>query len=436
MTPRNQHLTGTGRVFLMLQGPHGPFFDDLAAALRGTGAVVWRCAFNAGDAHFWSDAAHLIPVQVGPAGWPAALNGLLDQHGVTDIVLYGDARPIHDAARQAAVARNLTLHVLEEGYLRPYWITYERGGANGHSALMDLDLGQMQAALRSHRDDPPQPPASWGDMRQHRFYGALYHLILLMGQRRFPHYQRHRTARLTTEAWLNLTRLIAAPFLSLWRRVKWLRMTAQAWPYSLVLLQLEHDASLQCHSRFDTNAQLIAEVIASFAQNAPSDQHLILKAHPLEDGRAKNGRAVRHAAQAHGVTGRVHYLPGGKLAAVLKRALSVVTANSTGAQQALWRGIPVLALGRAIYVKPGVVSDQTLDAFFAAPQQPNRAAYRVLRDFLLRSSQVPGGFYSAQARDDALSHLPALMLAAQDPYTALLADPLQECVSDQQENIS
>ena len=32
------------------------------------------------------------------------------------------------------------LHVFEEGYLRPYWITYERGGSNGNSALMGIAL--------------------------------------------------------------------------------------------------------------------------------------------------------------------------------------------------------------------------------------------------------------------------------------------------------
>lgn len=48
------------RVFLLLQGPHGPFFDRLGALLRAAGATVWRCAFNAGDEFFWSDPSHLL----------------------------------------------------------------------------------------------------------------------------------------------------------------------------------------------------------------------------------------------------------------------------------------------------------------------------------------------------------------------------------------
>ena len=36
------------RVFLMLQGPHGPFFDPLGRMLTLAGAQVWRDGINAG----------------------------------------------------------------------------------------------------------------------------------------------------------------------------------------------------------------------------------------------------------------------------------------------------------------------------------------------------------------------------------------------------
>ena len=51
----------------------------------------------------------------------------------------------------------------------------------------------------------------------------------------------------------------------------------------------------------------------------------------------------------------------------------LVTASEHEAQQALWRGIPVKTLGRAVYEKPGLVSEQTLDEFLADPDAPRRA---------------------------------------------------------------
>ena len=44
------------RVFLLLQGPHGPFFHALARMLRAAGSTVWRVGFNAGDRAFWFHA--------------------------------------------------------------------------------------------------------------------------------------------------------------------------------------------------------------------------------------------------------------------------------------------------------------------------------------------------------------------------------------------
>ena len=168
------------KVFLLLQGPHGPFFDRLGRLLRASGAQVWRCAFNAGDEFFWSDKTRLLRYHGGSAEWPDHLARIIAEHGVTDIVLYGDVRPVHSAARAAARSLGLRLHVFEEGYLRPFWISYERGGSNGHSALLDIPVAEMRASLRDTPPEMRRPPAHWGDMRHHKFYGAFYHFLLLV----------------------------------------------------------------------------------------------------------------------------------------------------------------------------------------------------------------------------------------------------------------
>ncbi|MEM8538138.1 MAG: capsule biosynthesis protein CapA, partial [Pseudomonadota bacterium] len=164
------------RNFLFLQGPHGPFFAQLGHRLRETGAQVWRIGFNAGDAAFWGRSPGYIPFQGTLNDWPDVLAQMLTAHEITDIALYGDTRPIHTEAVRQAKAAGIRMHIFEEGYLRPYWITYERDGSNGHSRLMNIDLAQMQAAPGT---DIPVPPAQWGDMRQHIFYGALYHWFVL-----------------------------------------------------------------------------------------------------------------------------------------------------------------------------------------------------------------------------------------------------------------
>ena len=418
-TTQAPDIPAAQRVFLLLQGPHGPFFDRLGKLLRATGATVWRVAFNAGDAFFWSDADHLLRFQQPVAAWPEALSRILQEKGVTDIVLYGDVRPIHAAAKQAAEAQGLTLHIFEEGYLRPFWISYERGGSNGFSRLMGFSLPQMHAALRGHQAEVPRPPANWGDMRQHKFYGALYHFLVLAANRRFPHYRTHREIPVRREFVLNLRRLLLSPLLAVDNAVRTARIRRSGHPFTLVLMQLEHDASFRAHSDYPDMAAFTAEVLEAFAAHAPRHHHLVFKAHPLDDGRSHQRRDIRHKAAQLGILNRIHHVPGGKLAPLLAQARSVVTVNSTAAQQALWRGLPVKAMGRAVYDKPQLVSDQPLAEFLLQPQRPDPVKYRSYRDYLLETCQIPGGFYAARARAPALRLVVDLMLARNDPYDSL-----------------
>lgn len=409
------------RTFLFLQGPHGPFLDRLARMLRRAGARVWRVGFNGGDRAFWFDAASYIPWRGAPEDWPTACAGLIADRGVTDLVVYGDTRPVHAAAIAAARAAGATVHVFEEGYLRPHWVTYERGGANGHSRLTALTLAEMEAALAGTDAEPPDAPARWGDMRQHVFYGALYHLCVILGARAYPRFRPHRALTVGQEFRLYARRLLLMPAHHLGRALATRRIARGGFPYHLALLQLEHDASFRAHGPFASMTDFLAAVVEGFAEGAPSHHHLVFKAHPLEDGRVDLARQIRRLAGAAGLADRVHFLRGGKLAALLRDAVSVVTVNSTAGQQALWRGLPLKVFGQAVYAKPQFVSQQPLPAFFASPDRPDRRAYRTFRRYLLETSQLPGGFYAAAARRALLRQVVDRMLAPRDPYDTLAA---------------
>ena len=410
------------RTFLFLQGPHGPFFRQLAMMLRKTGATVWRVGFNAGDRAFWWPATGYLPYRAGIADWPVALAQILQQKGVTDIVLYGDTRPVHVEALRQARALGLRIHVFEEGYLRPYWVTYERDGSNGNSALMDLSVPEMCDRLARSDVDMPTPPAQWGDMRQHVFYGAAYHWFVMFWNWQYPAFRSHRALSVSREAALYTRRLLLMPVMALERSWRTRAIKAGGFPYHIVLLQLEHDASFQAHSPFTRMQEFIKLVIEGFADGAPSHHHLVFKAHPLENGNAPMPRLIRQAAAERGIAGRVHYLRGGKLAQVLGDARSAVTVNSTAGQQALWRGIPLKSFGTAVYNKPEFVSDQPLRAFYAGPRRPDARAYRDYRQFLLETSQVPGGYYSRAGRRQLLRMVTDMMLSQLSPYEALTHD--------------
>ncbi|MEX0287386.1 MAG: capsule biosynthesis protein [Paracoccaceae bacterium] len=407
------------RVFLFLQGPHGPYFHSLGKMLRAAGCTVWRVGFNAGDRAFWFHTQSYLPYRGTPEDWRESFLRMVDTRRVTDIVLYGDTRPIHATAVEEARRLGLRVHVFEEGYMRPYWVTYERGGSNGNSRLMDMTINEMQTALAQSDMEAPLPPGHWGDMRQHMFYGALYHWFVLFRNGDYRNFRPHRALSVANEFKLYLQRLLLLPTHALDRWIATARIRNGGFPYHLALLQLEHDSAFQMHSPFDTMTDFLAEIMEGFATGAPQHHHLVVKAHPLEDGRVPIRREVRRLARQHGISHRVHYVRGGKLAKLLNDARSAVTVNSTAGQQVLWRGIPLKVFGKAVYAKPEFVSTQALSDFFTGASRPDNKAYRDFRRFLLETSQLPGGFYSSRGRRQLLRQVVDMMLSDEDPYDAL-----------------
>ncbi len=411
--------TGANRHFLFLQGPHGPFFHKLGRMLTASGAKVWRVGFNAGDRAFWFGAKNFISFEDPQETWPDRFDAIVDENKITDIVLYGDTRFIHAEAVKRAKAANITVHVFEEGYLRPFWVTYERDGTNGHSKLMDMTVDAMRRTLDNTELTSPEAPTHWGDMRQHVFYGALYHWFVMFRNKAYANFKPHRDLSVTHEFRLYLRRMLMMPAYRASRIFNTWKITNGGYPYHLVLLQLEHDSSFQMHSPFKEMPEFLDVVVKGFAKGAPSHHHLVFKAHPLENGRISMRKAIAKLSRKYGVENRVHYVRGGKLAQLLDHTRGAITVNSTAAQQVLRRGLPLKVFGDAVFAKPEFVSTQPLSEFFARPNRPNMRAYKEYRQYLLETSQIAGGFYSARGRRQLMRQVVDMMLAPQDPYVAL-----------------
>lgn len=404
--------------FLFLQGPHGPFFFELSRALLTSGSRVSRIGLNRGDQYFWPERKTYTAFTQDRERWGVFLAAYLDEHKVTDVVLYGDTRPIHRDAKRLCEERGLNVHCFEEGYLRPYWISYERGGANGNSPLMQMSLDEIMKATQNPDAAQPDAPVQWGAMWRHTYLGSLYHANVLFRNGGYPNYASHRKESVLQEWLLHCKRLVGYPASLIRRRYLTHRLFATGLPFHVAILQLGHDASVQDHSGIGSMEQFVGLCLEGFAKGAPRHHQLIFKAHPLEDGREDLSRIIAARARDMGLENRVWFIPGGKLGPLLDRASSAVTVNSTAGQQALWRGLPLKVFGRCVYDKPEFVSDQPLDAFFADPKKPDAIGYRYYRQFLLETSQVLGGYYAARGREAARRSVVDMMLDQCDPYAS------------------
>ncbi|WP_340146407.1 capsular polysaccharide export protein, LipB/KpsS family [Halomonas sp. PA16-9] len=144
------------RAFLFLQGVCSPFYQRLAKRLVNDGHRVVKVNFNAGDIAYWQRTHGQSHLFRGPtAELPGYIKSLWQRYAITDQVVFGDRRPIHRPAVDNAAAAGVRTHVFEEGYFRPFWITLEREGVNGHSLLPRTQAGFMKPAKHCPNYPPP-----------------------------------------------------------------------------------------------------------------------------------------------------------------------------------------------------------------------------------------------------------------------------------------
>jgi len=379
----------TGRGFLFLQGMATRFFERLGQALAARGHAVHRINFNGGDRAFWR-LAGAVDFRGREHEWPEFLDRLVVDKAVSDIILFGDCRPLHRAAIRLASLRALRVHVVEEGYMRPDWITFEEGGVNGYSSLpRDPDWYRERVRGLPEWERPPKVP---GSFRRRAFEDVLYNVASMAGMWRFPHYTTHRPYHQMIEyaGWLRR--------LALMRRSE--RRAAEAIealtgdPIYFFPLQLDCDYQMRVHSPFRATHLAIEYVLTSFAHHAPPASRLVVKLHPMDSGLVDWAGMVGHIAVEQMVAERVTVLDGGELPKVLARSRAVVTVNSTVGGEALVKGLPVIALGRAVYDVPGLTFQGALDDFWHAATPPDPALFDAFRRVLAARCMIPGSFFN------------------------------------------
>ena len=396
MTP-----TTSPRSFLFLQGLATLFFSRLGDRLAERGHRVCRINLNGGDRAYWRRPG-AVDFRGRPAEWPDFLARLLARWQITDLVLFGDCRPLHRIAIEIARERSLGVHVFEEGYIRPNWTTLESGGVNGHSALSDDPAWFRERA----RGLPPwKPPADDGSSFLRRAgLDVAYNLAGVALAWRFAHYRTHRLRHPMLEYTGWIGKFARKPGARQRSQMALARLQASDPAYFLFPLQLEGDYQIREHSPFDDLAAAIRHVIASFAAQAPPDCLLVAKEHPLDNGLTDWRLLIREIAERCGVADRVLYLEVADAAPLLRGARGMVTINSSMGTQALAEGLPTTCLGKALYDMPGLTFQDGLDAFWSRPTPPDPELFDAFRRVLAERCLVPGGFFSPKAEETLITH--------------------------------
>lgn len=383
------------RSFLILQGPQSPFLRRLGLALADLGARVTKVNFCGGDVLHWP-RPHTVNYRGRRLDWPAFAAALMDTRQVTDLLLMGDLRPLHHDAICLARTRGIAVHVLEEGYLRPSYITMEEGGVNANSPLPPTpEAVRARAAVVP----PPGPPYRIVDSLATRVFATIKHHVgnaVLLSL--FPRYRTHRPYCIGRELTGWLPRYLGRGRRLAQSASRVEKLLDSSVPFFLFPLQLDSDMQIRSFSHFGL-LDSIMRVLSSFAASAPPGCRLLVKNHPLDNGLIDLPRYLDNFSRAAGIADRIIYIDGGPGRPIMAHPAcqGVVVVNSTMGLEALLLDKPVYSLGRAPYAMPGLAvgpREMELEAFWPAPRPVDQD---LLRDFvyvLHADALLPGNFYT------------------------------------------
>ena len=378
-----------GKRYLLLQGPMGPFFSDLAGWLESKGREAVNVVFNGGD-HFYCRQCSVLYYTQTPAQFARWLKEVWQTYPFDTLVCFGDCRPLHQAARQWANAKGLRFLAFEEGYLRPHFITLEVGGVNAYSSLP-----QEPDFYRQLPEMPPRVIQSLKPSTRLRYWHATwYYLIGWFHQKQYPHYRHHKSF----SPWYEMRCWIRA-----WRRKHWYAFSERHMlprlqnqldnRFYLAILQVYNDSQIRQHSPYNDVREYINDVIYSFATKAPATKFLVFKHHPMDRGHRLYAPLIKRLSKKYGVRNRVLYVHDLPMPEMLKHAKAVVTINSTAGLSALIHNKSLKVMGDALYDMKGLTYQGHLHQFWTAGFRPDMKLLGKFRGYLLETTQINEVFY-------------------------------------------
>lgn len=396
------------RHFLFLQGPHGSFFKRLGNILLEKRYEVSRINLCGGDWHDWH-GEHTCCYRGQKNLWSAWISRYFDNHNVTDLLVFGDWRPMHSEAIAIAKMKNIRIWVFEEGYLRPAYITMEKDGVNGRSQLF-ADLGNiLEEAQKIEQENPElQDEVKFSNPLYRRMRLAFnYGAFELLGRPFFPWYKTHRPNGILKEGLAWLIRLTQKDRNRYFTKVELKKLYSLKKQFFLFPLQLDSDSQVRLYSPFSGMKDAIVYVMSSFAKSAPKDEVLVIRNHPMDNGLINYRQFINSFAKSIGIDDRVFFVETGNSKLMMQHAKAMIVLNSTIGMTGIKNGLPVYCVGTSIYAMEGLAVNsklQSLNDFWVHPLLPEENYVEAFETILKHNVLAKGSFYSDEGVELAIKN--------------------------------
>ncbi|ENT7292522.1 capsule biosynthesis protein [Campylobacter coli] len=376
----------SGKTVLLLQGPVGTFFHRLAIKMKKNKTKVFKLNFNGGDFLFYPSGKRC---KCDEKDLENFYENFFKEKKIDAIVMYNDCRLIHAKAIKVAKELGIGIWIFEEGYLRPYCITFEKDGVNANSSL-PRDKNFYLSCNISTKESIKE---ILGGFKFMAFSAFLYWLFSFLLAPFFNNKLHHRT--LYPFEFLFWFRSLYRKYLyKLTEKKLNQKIYSLEKKYFLAILQVYNDTQIKHHYKKSIE-EFIEELILSFANHARAKSYLIFKHHPMDRGYRNYSKLINELSQKYHVEGRILYVHDTYLPTLLKNALGCITINSTVGLSAILESCPTKVCGNAFYDFEGLAYPKKLQFFWreAHAYKPNPSLVLNFKNYLLNTNQFNGNFY-------------------------------------------
>ncbi|EAM0464508.1 capsule biosynthesis protein [Campylobacter coli] len=376
----------SGKTVLLLQGPVGTFFHRLAIKMEKNKTKVLKLNFNGGDFFFYPNGKRC---KCDEKDLENFYESFFKEKKIDAIVMYNDCRLIHAKAIKVAKGLGIGIWIFEEGYLRPYCITFEKDGVNANSSLPRDKNFYLSCNILTKESIKEIP----GGFKFMAFSAFLYWLFSFLLAPFFNNKLHHRT--LYPFEFLFWFRSLYRKYLyKLTEKKLNQKIYSLEKKYFLAVLQVYNDTQIKHHYKKSIE-EFIEELILSFANHARAKSYLVFKHHPMDRGYRNYSKLIDELCQKYHVEGRIFYVHDTYLPTLLKNALGCITINSTVGLSAILEGCPTKVCGNAFYNFEGLAYPKKLQFFWreAHAYKPNPSLVINFKNYLLNTNQFNGNFY-------------------------------------------
>ncbi|EJZ2883566.1 capsule biosynthesis protein [Campylobacter coli] len=376
----------SGKTVLLLQGPVGTFFHRLAIKMEKNKTKVLKLNFNGGDFFFYPNGKRC---KCDEKDLENFYENFFKEKKIDAIVMYNDCRLIHAKAIKVARKLGIGIWIFEEGYLRPYCITFEKDGVNANSSLPRDKNFYLSCNILTKESIKEIP----GGFKFMAFSAFLYWLFSFLLAPFFNNKLHHRT--LFPFEFLFWFRSLYRKYLYKFTEKKLnQKIYSLEKKYFLAILQVYNDTQIKHHYKKSIE-EFIEELILSFVNHARAKSYLIFKHHPMDRGYRNYSKLINELSQKYHVEGRIFYVHDTYLPTLLKNALGCITINSTVGLSAILEGCPTKVCGNAFYDFEGLAYPKKLQFFWreAHAYKPNPSLVINFKNYLLNTNQFNGNFY-------------------------------------------